>query len=614
MKKESVGKTLLVMLVTTVRKMRFLSALAPMAAKALTSKRTKKANAIDADYEAWRDRFLHNRLLMGLWIAILFIFTVLIVLLFTVVDPALKKLLSSLPWLIGAIELNLLICYFLHKTRSGRRHPGLLLLYFSWSVTLVEQIWATLHHVALPNFATWSLVFLTQATLMPVRWRLHLISQLGVVAYCFGVNSALGLTLPNGKPIFALEHSADWLAIFWFCLICDLSIYMYERLQRSEFKAKRELQAAYEKLEVAEKKYRSIFENASEGIFQSTLDGCYITANPALARIYGYDSPEEITTRFTDIEHQLYVDPNRRAEFVRLIEQQGNVSEFESQIYRKDGSIIWISENAYGVRSDSGKLLYYEGLIEDITERKRAQEALRVFFHAVSHDLRNPVLGSLMVLKNLLISSEEKVAIPRSILERMIESGNRQLNLINSLLEAHISEVRGLVCKCSPVQLSQLVEAAIADLDPVLAQNQATLKNLIPDTLPLVNADPTQLWRVFSNLIVNGLKHNPPGLTITLIATVEEEMIRCSVCDDGVGMSQEACATLFDLYVRGTHSRHSLSLGLGLYLCRQIVTAHGGEIGVISSPKAGATFWFTLPLATPICCLTSTEAPVASSP
>lgn len=171
--------------------------------------------------------------------------------------------------------------------------------------------------------------------------------------------------------------------------------------------------------------------------------------------------------------------------------------EFESQIYRRDGSIVWISEKAYAVRDEQGKLLYYEGLIEDITQRKQTEEELRVFFHAVSHDLRNPVLGTLMVLRNLLASPEENISISRSILERMIQSSDRQLNLINSLMEAHISEVQGVVLQRQPVQLLTVVEAAIADLEPLLEQNQAKLTNLVSADLPLLNADPTQLWRVF---------------------------------------------------------------------------------------------------------------------
>lgn len=133
-----------------------------------------------------------------------------------------------------------------------------------------------------------------------------------------------------------------------------------------------------EALRQAEAKYRSIFENALEGIFQSTCDGHYLSANPALARIYGYASPEELIASLTDIAHQLYVQPHRRAEFVRLMQENAAVSGFESQIYRKDGSIIWISENARAVRDpNTGQVLYYEGMVEDITLAKRSQKQLQ---------------------------------------------------------------------------------------------------------------------------------------------------------------------------------------------------------------------------------------------
>lgn len=130
-------------------------------------------------------------------------------------------------------------------------------------------------------------------------------------------------------------------------------------------------------LEEAERKYRGIFEHIVEGIFQTTPEGRYLSANPALARIYGYDTPEELMASVNDIARKLYVDPQRRAEFVRLMEEHDIVTGFESQIRRKDGSVIWISENVRAVRDDAGRLLYYEGTVEDITQRRLAEEKLR---------------------------------------------------------------------------------------------------------------------------------------------------------------------------------------------------------------------------------------------
>jgi sigma-B regulation protein RsbU (phosphoserine phosphatase) len=127
----------------------------------------------------------------------------------------------------------------------------------------------------------------------------------------------------------------------------------------------------------AEEKYRGIFDHLVEGIFQTSPDGRYLMANAALARIYGYASPEELKAAVTDIGRRLYVQPGRREEFKRIMEELDTITGFESQIFRKDGSIIWISENCRAVRDARGNLLYYEGTVEDITLRREAQENLR---------------------------------------------------------------------------------------------------------------------------------------------------------------------------------------------------------------------------------------------
>jgi PAS domain S-box-containing protein len=130
-------------------------------------------------------------------------------------------------------------------------------------------------------------------------------------------------------------------------------------------------------LREAEAKYRNIFEHAVEGIFQTTAEGHYLSANPALARIYGYDSPAEMMLELTNIQQQLYVDPERRKTFILTLEREGSVTGFESQVYRRDGSVIWIAENARAVYALNGDLLYYEGTVEDITQRKEAESALQ---------------------------------------------------------------------------------------------------------------------------------------------------------------------------------------------------------------------------------------------
>ncbi|MCX7279224.1 MAG: EAL domain-containing protein [Burkholderiales bacterium] len=131
-----------------------------------------------------------------------------------------------------------------------------------------------------------------------------------------------------------------------------------------------------EALAHAELRYRQIFEHAREGIFQTTLDGRYIAANPALALLYGYATPQELIADLSDIDRRLYVQPHRRERFARLMAAHGEVSNFESEVYRRDGSKIWISENARSVYDKQGAFVCFEGTVQDISERKQQLEQL----------------------------------------------------------------------------------------------------------------------------------------------------------------------------------------------------------------------------------------------
>ncbi len=145
-----------------------------------------------------------------------------------------------------------------------------------------------------------------------------------------------------------------------------------------------ERQATLEALEHAELRYRHIFEHASEGIFQTTPAGRYLAANPALARLYGYATPQALIADLAELDRRLYVSPGRRGEFRRLMETQGEVLNFESEVYRRDGSRLWISENAHIVRGPQGEILCYEGTVQDISERRHYQAQLE---RQANHDL-----------------------------------------------------------------------------------------------------------------------------------------------------------------------------------------------------------------------------------
>lgn len=161
-----------------------------------------------------------------------------------------------------------------------------------------------------------------------------------------------------------------------------------------------------------ELRYRSVFENSVVGMFQSTENGRYLAANQALATLYRYPTPESLISSLADIGASLYVDPRRRAEFKRLIQRDGRVCDFESEVVCRDGGRIWISENAHAVYGPDGDVLYYEGTVEDITERRRYQSVLQ---HQATHD---PLTG--LPNRNLL----------QDRLEQAVQLALRQTNKV----------------------------------------------------------------------------------------------------------------------------------------------------------------------------------------
>ena len=157
-------------------------------------------------------------------------------------------------------------------------------------------------------------------------------------------------------------------------------------------------------------------------------------------------------------------------------------------------------------------------------------------------------------------------------------------------------EILGVPLDLQSISLYALTCSILSEWEPMLAKRQVVLKHQIAPDLPNVCADIDQLWRVFENLIGNALKYNQPGFTLTIDASFDRESyLCCTVADNGVGIKPQQLASLFDLYVRGSGVKRTSGVGLGLYISKQIVAAHGGEIGVESELGRGTVFWFTLP-------------------
>ncbi|MEO0409419.1 MAG: HAMP domain-containing sensor histidine kinase [Cyanobacteria bacterium P01_A01_bin.135] len=458
------------------------------------------------DYLKWRRQFLQQRLRLGLWLALfwhslvssdglyraLFEFEVLkaaAMQQYGDVAIAYDWRSGYLAYYGGAVVLLLLLTV-LHRTPWGRQRGQLIFLLFAGALGgLFAQLVLALFQI--PEVPS-TLVFLVMAVFVPVHWRLHLIYQLLAIAFYALVYPLVGLAVfrVDASDLYARETIIEVVCV---SLVSVLSVYLYERLKRSEFEAHRRLQT---------------------------------------------------------------------------------------------------------------------------------------FLRSVCHDLQTPVMGSSVVLKSLLEEAEAAsgtVAVSPSVLRPLLQGNQRQLALIRALADTHAMEERGLVLHRESLALRPMISSALDDLEHELVKKRVQLINHISADLPPVDADAHQLWRVLSNLVGNALKHNPHGIELVLDADVispgrspqasplwsrlsipspqvlsaQEARLLCAIKDSGNGIPVEQVKHLFEPYSRGPQARYMPGLGLGLYLCKQIVAAHGGEIGVVTQMGTGTIFWFTLPVDKP---------------
>lgn len=364
-------------------------------------------------------------------------------------------------------------------------------------------------------------------------------------------------------------------------------------------------------LKESEEKYRSIFENASEGIFQITPDGKFITANPSLAKILGYDSAEELIETITNINEQLYVDPYKSDEFRKNIERVGSIEGFETQFFRKDRQIIHVSINAHAIQDENLEVLYYEGILEDITQKKHAEElkiakeaaeaatrAKSEFLANMSHEIRTP-MNAIIGLTDLALKTN---LTPKQFdyLSKIQYSAHSLLGIINDILDFSKIEAGKLHIEATEFDLQEVLDnlsdifsakASEKKIDIVISCNQDVPRYLI--------GDPLRLRQVLTNLLGNAIKFTEKGEVLVKTSLICKEdhrvRLRFMVRDSGIGIPREHLSKLFVPFSQADTSttRRFGGTGLGLTISKRIVEMMNGEIYAESEPDRGSAFYFT---------------------
>lgn len=366
-------------------------------------------------------------------------------------------------------------------------------------------------------------------------------------------------------------------------------------------------------------RFRGIFENALEGMFQTSLDGRYLAANLALARLYGYDSAEELMKSIDDISHGIYVDKARRATFIRELDQHGFLKDFISEIYRRDRTKIWISENARLVRDQQGQPVCYEGSVTDVTFRQqieqtrrdvelemrrakeyaeRASRAKSDFLANMSHELRTPlngILGYTQILKRNA-GLPEKAAAGLNIIH---QSSEHLLTLINDILDLSKIEADKIELALSEFDLRSFLQAITGMFHLRAQQKRIAFHEHFDVTLPnVVRADEKRLRQIIINLIGNAVKFTDRG-GVTFRVEKLENRLRFFFEDTGIGIADEKIDLLFKPFSQvSDQARNAEGTGLGLALSQRLVNLMGGTISVQSEYGKGSRFSFEIELET----------------
>ncbi|NCD34308.1 MAG: response regulator [Spartobacteria bacterium] len=383
-------------------------------------------------------------------------------------------------------------------------------------------------------------------------------------------------------------------------------------------------------LQAAKKKYKDIYINSIEGIFQSTLDDRFINVNPALVKMFGFDSKEETLASIKSIKNQVYVNMDDYHSLWKLLKKNGRVSAFETQFRRKNGETMWGSISVYMVRDQHGGILYNEGYVIDISERKqkeqaliereialKANEAKSHFLAKISHEIRTPmnaILGMAELLQESSLSEKQ-----HHRLKIIQSSGNHLLKIINDILNYSRLSDSGIELESLPVDLFETVRDCMVMMDIRAQKKGLSLTLDYSAELPhVILGDQLRLRQVFVNLLSNAVKFTEQGgITLKLEAVSRSRLLDCkhtvqlvsdtspdasfarlTVMDTGIGMAPETIPKIFQQFAQADASitRKYGGTGLGLAISLEIIRHMDGCLWVESELNKGSSFIAVFPL------------------
>jgi PAS domain S-box-containing protein len=443
-----------------------------------------------------------------------------------------------------------------------------------------------------------------------------------IVAIYYNVVFATAILI-NDRSIYFLPHMYEMVIFVLFLSIISVIG------SAVNFKLRMQLAERSFLVELSGQKFHSIFENSAEGMFQSSFDGKFLTVNPSLVKILGFESQEELLK--INIAETLYKSPEDREKLIEELKKSHSVSNYVITLKKKNGSDVIVRLNEHMIPDENGSHYYFEGNLEDITEqviadekRKKIEEELRTekiksdrlakeatqstniksqFLANMSHEIRTPmngILGFLSLIEKGAYKDRDEL---KQFTGNARQSAELLLEIINDILDLSKIESGKMILENTDFNVNDIIEESILLLSSKISEKDLKVTtNILKNSDVFLIGDPTRLRQIFLNLLSNAIKFTEKGEIKIDVSTEmmdsENLILHASVQDEGIGIPKDKISELFKPFTQidGSHTRKYGGTGLGLVICKEFITMMGGNIAVESEEGKGSRFYFTAKL------------------